>query len=343
MILYKKTQQLRVRRQPAPEPPFWAATTIEPYGPRRAEPVSIDYFELDTAITRRNDVTVCQDVTDEMERLVERSPLHAPVLIDATESAERVFRRGDEALRFCASQGLSSMCLVSTRGELPESARTEDVVVLATWPLELARIEALCAEAGDRRLTWGMAVPVMFPVTTALDSIANLAALAAKNGAAFFASIDLDVSAVVRSVVAQTQDSDAFDVLFHGSLEPLHLATQRHIAAVAHEHGMLDFVSPPRWEERSNWNAAVLLTLTASRMIAVQQDVELAWAIAQSAKAVTALDKPLQRIADAASLSIVEALDEVSVDMLTAWLAGERPSFVERVNRDWRLRRDHGV
>jgi hypothetical protein len=106
---------------------------------------------------------------------------------------------------------------------------------------------------------------------------------------------------------------------------------------------MNDFAVPPYWERKSNWNAAVLLTLTATRMIAMERDVELAGVIARSARAVAELDKPIERIAEAASLSIVESLDEASVDILTEWLESGRAAFVERINKEWRLRRDAGV
>jgi hypothetical protein len=117
------------------------------------------------------------------------------------------------------------------------------------------------------------------------------------------------------------------------------LATERHIAALAHERDMADFIVPPRWEERSNWNAAVLLTLAASRMIAMELDLDLAGMIARSARAVAELDKPLARVAEAASLSIIETLDDVSRDVLNEWLAGSEPSFVQHVNEQWRLSR----
>jgi hypothetical protein len=106
---------------------------------------------------------------------------------------------------------------------------------------------------------------------------------------------------------------------------------------------MADFIAPPRWEERTNWNAAVLLTLTATRMLAMASDIELAGTIARSARLVASLEKPLERIAEAASLGIVEGLDEASADILSDWLAGARSPFVERVNREWRLRRDAGM
>jgi hypothetical protein len=65
--------------------------------------------------------------------------------------------------------------------------------------------------------------------------------------------------------------------------------------------------------------------------------------LARSARVVAELDKPLARIAESASLAIVEALDEVSVDVLAEWLERGRSSFVDRVNARWRLKRDAGV
>jgi hypothetical protein len=83
--------------------------------------------------------------------------------------------------------------------------------------------------------------------------------------------------------------------------------------------------------------------LTATRMIAMERDIELAGTLARSARSIAELDKPLARIAAAASLSIVDALDEASVDILSDWLAGARSPFVDRVNEEWRLRRDAGL
>ena len=102
---------------------------------------------------------------------------------------------------------------------------------------------------------------------------------------------------------------------------------------------MADFIVPPRWDERSNWNGAVLLTLTASRMIAMELDLDLAGTMARSARNVAELDKPLTRIAEAANLSIVAGIDETSVEMLTEWLSAGTCSFAEYVNDQWRTRR----
>ena len=50
-------------------------------------------------------------------------------------------------------------------------------------------------------------------------------------------------------------------------------------------------IVPPGWPERTNWNAAILLTLTAARMLAMQSDTELAGTLARSARVVAALER----------------------------------------------------
>ncbi len=344
MILYRKGSPLRVRRRAAPEAPFWCATEIAPYAARRAAPVAIDYLALRaTGIADKLEVGVCDDVRDELERM---RTLAEPVLIDATESAEVVFRRGETALSFCEEQRHSAVLLVSTRGALPR--RTDDshagsVVVIAAWPLEWSRLEALFAEAKERRLRWGVAVPVLYPVTTELAPLTALADIAQSHGASFLATLSVEVEPTAKQALAHSLGLDAEDdryaMLFHAALEPVHLATERHIAALAHERGMADFIVPPRWDERTNWNAAVLLTLTASRMIAMELDLDLAGKIARSARVIAELDKPLVRIAESASLSIIGGLDETSVEALTSWIEGGAAAFCGLVDEQWRMRR----
>ena len=157
----------------------------------------------------------------------------------------------------------------------------------------------------------------------------------------FLTGLPIELDPTARKVIAA--DRDDFEMLFHGDIEPLQVATERHIASLAADIGAADFVLPPRWEEKSNWNAAILLTLIASRMIAMKRDVESASRIARSARLVAQLDKPLERIAGAASLSIIESLDDISTDVLTDWLGSGRSAFVDHINKQWRLRRDVGV
>jgi hypothetical protein len=331
VILYKKQASLRIKRAPAPQPPFWCATTVAPYGPRRAEPVAIDYVTLRAGSTDRLEVTVCEAPRDELERT---RFLDEPVLIDAAEHAEAVFRRGEDVLAFCQEQERAALFLTSTRGVLP---RREAKVIIAAWPLELDRLEQLFL--GD----FGVAVPILYPVTTDLGELERLADRAKERGATFFAGMPIEVEATAKQAIAQSMDlagdDDRYAMLFHAEIEPMHLATERHIAALAVERGMADFILPPRWPERSNWNASVLLNLTASRMFAMELDLDLAGSISRSARLIAELDKPIARVAEAASVSIVGGIDETSAEMLTEWIDSGTASFAEFVNEQWRLRR----
>lgn len=310
MILYKKVQPLRLRRASAPAAPFWSATIIAPYAGRRATPIAIDYVEHRASGAEKLEVAVCENVRDELDRA---RGIAAPVLIDAAENAEEVFRRGAEALAWCDEQGLAAQLLTS-----------ESRVVRLSH--------------GER---FGIAVPVLFPLTTDLALLESLADSARDAGAAFFAAIPIDVEPTAKQAIAQTMpvDDDLYAMLFHSDLGPIQLATERHIAALASERGMADFILPPRWEERSNWNAAVLLTLVASRMIAMELDLDLAGVLARSARTIAELDKPLTRVAESASLSIIGGMDATSVEMLTEWLATGSATFAESVHEQWRLRR----
>ena len=343
MILYRKSASLRMRRLPAPEPPWWSGTLISPYSGRRGAPVPIDYFDMRASWSERLEVSVCEAATAELERLHAKQAIAPPVLIDAAEFAEVVFGRGEEVLRFCERSKIATTHLVSTRGAIPAEMPPDAVLAISAWPLEFDRLASLCAAAAPH--AWGLVIPVIFPVTTHLEALAELCELASANKARFFAGAAVEIDPTAKQAIARSLslDDETYAMLFHSDLDPIHVATERHIAALAAENNMYDVVVPPRSEEKSNWNAAALLTLTASRMIAMERDIEVASMIARSARAVAELNKPIQRIAEAASLSIVESFDEVSVEILTEWLESGRSRFVDRVNREWRLRRDVGV
>jgi len=340
VILYRKVPQLRVRRSSAPEPPFWAAAALAPYSARRAAPIAIDYLALRASGADRLEVSVCADVRDELER---GRPIAQPVLVDAAEAAEIVFRRGEEAVSICSDLQRASMLLVSTQGGVPLRAHPRSTCTIAAFPLELPRLEQLFEEAAARNLRWGVAVPVIFPLTTDLEMLNALADSARNHGAFFLAAIPLEVEATAKQAIAQSMDlsadDDRYAMLFHSSAEPVQIATERHIAALAAERDLIDFIPPPGWDERTNWNAAALLTLTATRMMTMELDLDLAGRIARSARIVADLDKPLEVVAASASLSIIGGLDETSVNALTEWLGGAPSSFVEFVNEQWRMRR----
>ncbi len=345
MILYRKTPQLRIKRAAVPEPPFWFASAIVPYSARRGAPVALDYLDRRAAAADRLEVVVCSTVRDELER--SRVRLDEPVFIDAAGHVEFVFRRGEEALDFCGSEGLAALELVSPAGVLPSRVPPDSTVAIAAWPLEVEELERWFSAAREQRIRWGVAIPILYPVTTDLTSLSKLVELAEEYGASFFAAVPLDVDATAKQALAQSlgldSSDDSYTMLFHADLEPIQIATERHIAALAASSGMDDFIPPPRWKQKSNWNAAVLLTLTASRMLAMEHETELAGLLARSARAVAGLEKPIERIVEAAPLSIVQSLDDASVDILTDWLGKDHSSFVDRINLQWRLRRDAGM
>jgi hypothetical protein len=347
LIIYKKTPHLRLTRAQVPEPPYWAATTIAPYSPRRAAPIAVDYVDLRASCAERFEVSVCENVSDDLERSTTRHPLHAPALIDAAEFAEVIFGRGEEAMRFCAEQQVAATQLVSTRGALPHDLPDDAVVAIAAWPLEFDRLEILFAEAEQGGLRWGVVIPIIFPVTTDLTALGQLADLARAHHASFFTGVPVELDATARNALARSLTGDGrddtYEMLFHADLGPIRLATERHIAALAGEINAADFVVPPRWDRHTNWNAAVLLTLTANRILAMNRDEDLAWRLTRSAKAVALLEKPIERVAQAARLAIIDSLDEISVDLLTEWLETGRSSFVGHVEKQWRLRRDSGL
>lgn len=337
MIVYRKSPQLRIRRAAAPEPPFWCATTVAPYSTRRAAPVAIDYLDLRASAGDRLEVSVCDRPADAIERVA------PPVLIEATEFAEEIFRRGEDVLELCADRGLPVVHLTSTRGALPVR-EPGGTLVISVWPLEFDRLETMFRAARRKGGGWGVAVPVIFPVTTDLAALSDLVALAKASEASFLAAVPVDADATAKQAIAQSLalegDDETYAMLFHSRLEPIHVATERHIAALAANAGLLDFVIPPGWDQKSNWNAAIVLTLAATRLLAMEEDIDLAAQLARSARVIAELDKPIARIAEHASLSIVEALDPQSVDVVTEWLSAGDSAFVRRVNERWRLRRD---
>jgi hypothetical protein len=345
LILYRKTPQLRIKRAAVPEPPFWFASAIVPYTARRGAPVAIDYMDLRASAAERLEVVVCNTVRDELER--SRLRFDEPVFIDAADHAEFVFRRGNEALEFCGTEGLAALELVSTRGVLPSSVPSGSSVAIAAWPLDVEALEMFFSAAREQQIRWGVVIPVIYPVTTDLTALSRLVALAEEYGASFFAGVPIEADATAKQAIAQSlgleSNDEEYTMLFHADLEPIHTATERHIAALAASSGMADFITPPRWERKTNWNGAVLLTLTATRMIAMEYEIELAGQLARSARAVAALDKSIERIAESAPLSIVQALDEASVDILADWLSSGGSPFVDGIDEQWRLRRDAGM
>jgi hypothetical protein len=344
LILYRKSPALRILRAPSPQPPFWAATTIAPYGSRRGSPVSIDYLELRASHSEKLEVTVCEDPADELSRWSERHALTGPLLVEASERAEEVFRRGDALVELLCRADTPLMELISASGVLPLSIGATNVLAISMWPLDLPRIARLVRSAGASGARWGAVVPVIHPVTTALGDLRDLASIVASENGKFLAAVPLEVDPTARLAIARTlsadDSDDSYASLFHGDLETIHVATERHIAALASEHGLADSIPVPG-DAKSNWTAAAFLMLAGSRMLAMKRETEVAWTVLRSATAVARLDKPIARVAAAASLSIIDALDPISVVALTEFLESGKSRFTDDIHEQWRLRRDY--
>lgn len=337
MIRYRKSGAPILLRAPAPEPPFWAATTIAPYSFPRSKPLALDYVALTGTGTERAEVTVSNDPPEQIPA--------GSILIDATERAEAVYGRGAAIHRAIREQlGIPITFLISTSGVVPESESSpQSLVALAAWPLHLADLQRLARELRAAGWRWGLAIPILFPATTDLAVVEKLAQLARTEGAEFLSGIrfDLDPSARRALAALTPTDDDTYSMLFDQGEESVAVATERHIAALAFEQGQSDAILPPDHEERSNWNAAVVTALAGTRLIAMREDVELGWEFVRSGRQIAVLPKPLTTVAASATLSIIEGLPPQITDALEEWLVSGRARLFEEIDARWRLRRDY--
>ncbi|HSN68509.1 MAG TPA: hypothetical protein VLV48_04655 [Thermoanaerobaculia bacterium] len=341
MIVYRKGSALRLLRHTAPDPPFWAAGTVLPYSPKRTTPLAIDWVNL--IATGSESETI--EIADAPGETIARSPyLRSPLLVDATGPGELIYRRGEEASRAAVESGLTLLELITTDGVIPDIRNDRFTLAIAAWPPREDALDELAAEASARGIRFGVVIPVIPPETTDLALLAALAAVAARNGARFLAAVPIDLEPTARHALAAARelDDEAFAALFESDLELLTVATERHIAALARENGMDDLVRLDLGKP-SNWSAASELASTANRMIRMDRDVELGWEILRASRTVAALGKPLERIANAASLSIIEPIEPMIAGALEQWLERGTSDLMDDVDRAWRLRRDYGV
>lgn len=345
MIRYDKKKAIGIARSAVPHPPFWARTTLSPYSWPRTVPLSIDYQTLTARGSNAVDVEVTDRVSDQLSR---ETTIEGPVLIDITGPAETVYGRGGELAEWTRLHRLASTLLIS-----PESVGADDRIpdadqlVVACWPLSEERLAILFQKLKVSGLSWGLALPVIYPVATDLTLLASLADLGAKAGAGFMAALPIDLEPTAKRALVDLLELDdedeAYSTLFHSELDTLSIATERHIAALASERNLLDFVPPAMFDQRTNWNAAVQLTLAATRMLRMKDRTESAWTLLRAAQSVAALQKPIERIASVASLSIIPGLGpEISL-ALEEWTRTGRSGLTDAVHAQWRLRRDHGL
>ena len=161
VILYRKARPLRVRALRR----AGAAVLVRDHdrSVRRAPRDAGRHRLPRPARHRRADkleVSVCDDARDELERARARI---GPLLIEASRN-----RGGDLPPRQAALELCEEQHLVDDASRLDArraAARAYDApsIVIAAWPLELARLEELFADAQQRGLRWGVAVPLLFP------------------------------------------------------------------------------------------------------------------------------------------------------------------------------------
>lgn len=337
MIRYRKNGPIRVTRLQAPEPPFGAASLVEPYGFPRSTMLDLDYQRLIGTSSERADVPVG-------DLPVQEIPPRGPLLIDATGPAEAVYRRGEECHRALRAEGHSILHLISPSSGIPEiEPSPRSLIALSAWPASPREVEAVAERLFHAGWRWGLVIPALFPATTSLPTLERLAAIAANHRAGFLLGMrfDLDPKARRALAAAYPTDEESYSTLFDQGAEAIAVATERHIAALAVERRLEPAILPLDREDRSNWSAAAVTGLAGYRLFAMREDLELGWEFVRSSRLIASLDKQLVTIAEAASLSIVEGLMPQLLDALEEWLDGGTARLFEEIENRWRLRRDY--
>lgn len=333
---------MRLLRHTAPDPPFWAAGTAIPYAGRRSTPIALDWVNLIASGVEQDEVEIADGAGEAMAL----SPyLRPPLVIDASGPAEAVYRRGEEVVHAALELGLELLELITTDGALPSVGNERLTVGIGVWPPDVAALEQLAREAERRSLCWGVLVPIVPPATTDLQLLETVADIALEHGAKFLTAVPMEVEPTARRVLAERLqlDEEEFAGLFESDLEQITVGSERHVAALAAERGLVDAVPvrlPPR---HINWMAAAALGSIGNRMIRMNRGVELGWDILRASRTIAALGKPIRNIADAASLAIIEPLDPIVATALEEWLEHGTCALTEEIDGAWRLRRDYGV
>lgn len=336
MITHQKISQLRLERATWPQAPFWQATTVAPYGAPRGHGVAMNYLTLTATAKAKREISVTHGVSGRLER---EQRLDEPVLVESADVTETIFRRGEEAMRVLQARGIRAMQLVSTTGRIPEiePAQTSSLVI-SCWPLLVGDLERLFRRAAEAAIQWGALVPAVFPHEACAEPLREIADLAAECGAAFFAAVPIDLDASARHAIAAMLGGGegAWQSMFERDPDDESVDTERLVAKLAHERSMSDRVVVPGLAPFGNWGAAIRLSVAGARLLRLRRDVELGWTLLRSAKLVAQLHKPVDRIAAAASLSIIQSLDTTSVNALEAWLRRDDTAFFDEIDEGWR-------
>lgn len=339
MIRYTRDGRIRFHQSRELQQPFWQATTIHPYTPDvRSVPLGIDFIRLKAVAHRSIEVAVPAGPDD-----LDLDRLPSPILIDAWGPEESVYRQGDRLLHELPSD-LRPMLLLSADGDVPIGmAAAAPLLVITAWPLDLEALESVAQRASAGGFDWGIFVPVVFPLTTDLEILDGVCGIAAEHQASFIASSSIELDSKARGAVAsmdQDLDEETWATLFDADLDRIHLATERHLASVAHDQGQADTIDPWTSENRSNRAAAAFLSRIGSRMVRMDHDVEMGWKFLKAAGRVATLDKDIARLASSAHVTILPELeDEILAEVVEQWLERRTAEFAEHIDGKWRLAR----
>lgn len=333
-----------IQKYEVPQPPFWCATVVHPYEGRRGGAIDIDWIDLRATVSGRGPFKATIDAVALIAAEERRSRLGTPILIEASGASEMPLRCGESLAQYFMDSSLPAQVVISTEGDIPAVKGSH--VVIGLWPVDVDAVTRLAEGAREAGCQWGLAIPIVHPVTTDLPLLEQLADTAAAEGASFLVGLVLFPEPTARRVLADSSANDVdaretYEDLFHRDHDPLMLATERHVSALAFERGLEDWIQPAGWGASTNWNAGVVLSRCASRMVAMDYEVEKAWSLVRSANVVARLSKPISTIVEIASLAIVESLDTLSMAIVDQWLAVGRSSFVDEIDDRWRLRRDY--
>ncbi len=334
MITYGKSKRPRASHADSPQFPFWHRTWIEPYSDWAANGIRIDLETLDAREAGRIEIQVSQELGDLT------SEIGVPLVIDACGFAESMVRRGSEILNSLEATSGKTI-LISANGMLPEGSSNSVTAILA-WPPDPDALNQITDKAASRD-HWGIAIPIIHPVTTDLEFIDLVRSVAKRNGAEFLAAIPIESEPSARRALVRLRGktgSDEYEMLFHGDLEMITVATERHIAALANELGIRDSIPLPDPSSDTNWAAAAHLAKAGTRMLRMKWNVELGWSLVRAASTIASLEKNLKTIAASASLSIIESLHELAALALEEWIAEGHAELFDDVDERWRLRRD---
>lgn len=340
MIRYSRKGQIRVHQTREPQQPFWQTTTISPYSPEiRSTPIGIDFIRLRAVSRSTVDVSVPGVLHD-----IDFDRLPSPLLIEAHGPEEMIYRLGDKLLHELPAD-IRPMILLSADGDVPrEISAVAPIVIVAAWPPDLVALESIAERAASEKHEWGVLVPVIYPVTTELESLRAIADTATRHGARFLAAASIETDARARRAVAElTEDLDeeTWATLYDRNLEGIQIATERHVAALANDLGLDDAIDPWLGSSRSNRATAAFLARIGSRMVRMEHDVELGWMFLKASRTIATLDKELTRVASSAHVTIIpELADEIMAEVVEQWLESGNAEFAEHVDGKWRLKRE---